>query len=94
MPALMDVLQKELLERARTMRGKIIRICRSPMAAEWLGQKLAGKGWTAESAGVAAEAMADLFGLSAAAYRRVRDELVPAPGDFLLFLAERGERSR
>jgi protein-tyrosine-phosphatase len=28
--------------------------CRSPMAAGWLNQKLAGKGWTAESAGVAA----------------------------------------
>ncbi len=28
--------------------------CRSPMAAGWLRQKLAGKGWTAESAGVAA----------------------------------------
>lgn len=28
--------------------------CRSPMAEGWLNQKLAGKGWTAESAGVAA----------------------------------------
>ncbi|HAL91859.1 MAG TPA: low molecular weight protein arginine phosphatase [Verrucomicrobia bacterium] len=28
--------------------------CRSPMAAGWLNQKLAGKGWGAESAGVAA----------------------------------------
>jgi len=28
--------------------------CRSPMAAGWLNQKLAGKGWVAESAGVAA----------------------------------------
>ena len=28
--------------------------CRSPMAEGWLKQKLAGKGWTAESAGVAA----------------------------------------
>ena len=28
--------------------------CRSPMAAGWLNQKLAGKGWLAESAGVAA----------------------------------------
>ena len=90
----MDVLQKELFERARTMRGKKIRTCRSPMAAEWLDQKLADKGWTAESAGVAAEGMEDPFGLSAAAYRRVRDELVPAPGDFLLFLAECGEQSR
>jgi protein-tyrosine-phosphatase len=28
--------------------------CRSPMAAGWLNHKLAGKGWVAESAGVAA----------------------------------------
>ena len=28
--------------------------CRSPMAAGWLNRKLKGKGWTAESAGVAA----------------------------------------
>jgi protein-tyrosine-phosphatase len=28
--------------------------CRSPMAEGWLNAKLAGKGWTAESAGVAA----------------------------------------
>lgn len=28
--------------------------CRSPMAAGWLNQKLAGKGWSAVSAGVAA----------------------------------------
>lgn len=28
--------------------------CRSPMAAGWLNRKLAGKGWAAESAGVAA----------------------------------------
>ncbi len=28
--------------------------CRSPMAAGWLNQKLTGKGWMAESAGVAA----------------------------------------
>ncbi len=28
--------------------------CRSPIAAGWLNRKLAGKGWTAESAGVAA----------------------------------------
>ena len=28
--------------------------CRSPMAEGWLNQKLAGKGWTAESAGVGA----------------------------------------
>jgi protein-tyrosine-phosphatase len=28
--------------------------CRSPMAAGWLNRKLAGKGWVAESAGVAA----------------------------------------
>jgi len=28
--------------------------CRSPMAAGWLNAQLAGKGWTAESAGVAA----------------------------------------
>ncbi len=28
--------------------------CRSPMAEGWLNQKLAGKGWIAESAGVAA----------------------------------------
>lgn len=138
--------------------------CRSPMAEGWLNQKLAGKGWTAESAGVAAwggdsaspEAVAvmreigvdisahrtraltkaavdgaslvlamaeghrreiehrfpeaaqktflvksfglepagdvaDPFGLSADAYRHVRDELVRALGDFLLHLAERGE---
>ncbi len=138
--------------------------CRSPMAAGWLNQKLAGKGWVAESAGVAAwsggsaspeavevmgeigvdiskhrtrvlarplvdeakfilamteghqrevahrfpEAAAktflvksfgvqaardvvDPFGLSADAYRHTRDELVQALGDFLLFLAERGE---
>jgi protein-tyrosine-phosphatase len=28
--------------------------CRSPMATGWLNRKLAGKGWSAESAGVAA----------------------------------------
>ena len=138
--------------------------CRSPMAAGWLNQKLAGKGWKAESAGVAAwgggraspeaiEVMreigidisshrtralsralveeahvilamteghrreiahhfpdaihktflvrgfgaerardvADPVGLPADAYRHTRDELVRALGDFLLYLAERGE---
>ena len=138
--------------------------CRSPMAAGWLNQKLAGKGWVAESAGVAAwggdgaspeavevmreigvdisahrnrkltralvdeaaiilamtdghrreierrfpeaaakvrlvksfgaapaEDVADPFGASADVYRHVRDELVQALGDFLLYLAERGE---
>ena len=138
--------------------------CRSPMAEGWLKQKLAGKGWTAESAGVAAwdgqpatpeavEAMreigidvsahrsrkltaemavradvilamteghrreivfwipavkdktflvkgfgldkarnvADPIGLPVEAYRHTRDELAQALGDFLLFLAERGE---
>lgn len=138
--------------------------CRSPMAAGWLNQKLAGKGWVAESAGVAAwggspaspEAVgamreigidisghrsrkvsaamveeariilamtdehrreieqrfpeargktfllhgfglgeprdvADPIGYPVDVYRRVRDELVQALGDFLLHLAERGE---
>ena len=141
--------------------------CRSPMAEGWLNLKLAGKGWKAESAGVAAwggdsaspeavEVMreigvdisahrtraltkaavegasvvlamseghrreiehrfpeaaqktflvksfgleaagdvADPFGLSADAYRQTRDELVRALGDFLLYLAERGELIR
>lgn len=140
--------------------------CRSPMAEGWLNAKLAGKGWTAESAGVAAwdgscaspeavaamrdigidisnhrnqpltaalvdeaaviltmtdghrreierrfphaaekiflvksfgatpaEDVADPFGLSEDAYRHARDELVQALGDFLLYLAERGELS-
>ena len=138
--------------------------CRSPMAEGWLNHKLAGKGWVAESAGVAAwggdpaspeavevmreigidisahrnrpltralvneaaiilamtdghrreierrfpeaaakirlvksfgaapaEDVADPFGASADVYRHVRDELVQALGDFLLYLAERGE---
>ena len=138
--------------------------CRSPMAEGWLNRKLAGKGWLAESAGVAAwgggraspEAVdvmreigidisghrthalsrelvdgahiilamteghrreivrkfpdvvhntflvrgfgverardvADPVGLPADAYRHTRDELVQALGDFLLYLAERGE---
>ena len=138
--------------------------CRSPMAEGWLNQKLAGKGWIAESAGVAgwgggcalseavavmreigidisshrnralsralvneaaiilamtdghrreierhfpeaaakvrlvksfgaapAEDVADPFGASVDAYRHVRDELVQALGDFLLYLAERGD---
>mgnify|MGYP003601656164 CR=1 FL=1 len=138
--------------------------CRSPMAEGWLNHKLAGKGWIAESAGVAAwggdgaspeavevmreigvdisahrnqkltralvneaaiilamtdghrreierhfpeaaakvrlvksfwaapaEDVADPFGASADVYRHVRDELVQALGDFLLYLAERGE---
>ena len=141
--------------------------CRSPMAEGWLNQKLAGKGWLAESAGVAAwggtpaspeaievmreigvdlsahrnrsltraladeaaiilamtdghrreierhfpeaaakvrlvksfgaapaEDVADPFGASVDAYRHVRDELVQALGDFLLYLAERGELRR
>ena len=138
--------------------------CRSPMAEGWLNHKLAGKGWVAESAGVAAwggdpaspeavevmreigvdisahrnrpltralvdeaaiilamtdghrreierhfpeaaakvrlvksfgavpaEDVADPFGASVDAYRHIRDELVQALGDFLLYLAERGE---
>ncbi len=138
--------------------------CRSPMAEGWLNQKLAGKGWMAESAGVAAwggspaspeaiEAMreigvdisahrsqglskalvagaafvlamteghrseilrrfpeaagkthrvhgfgvgaardvADPVGLPVEAYRHTRDELVAALGDFVVYLAERGE---
>ncbi len=141
--------------------------CRSPMAAGWLMQKLAGKGWTAESAGVAAwggtpaspAALAvmreigidlsahrsrkltrkladeatfilamtdghrreiarhfpetagkihlvhgfgleeerdvlDPIGLPEDVYRHVRDELIQALGDFLLFLADRGELNR
>lgn len=137
------------------------------MAAGWLNQKLAGKGWTAESAGVAAwggspaapeaiEVMreigvdlsthrsrrvsaemvadasvilamteghrreiihrfpeatgktflvhgfglgeardvADPIGLPVEAYRHTRDELIPALGDFLLYLVERGELKR
>ena len=141
--------------------------CRSPMAAGWLNQKLAGKGWVAESAGVAAwggdgaspeavevmreigvdisahrnrkltraladeaaiilamtdghrreierrfpeaagktflvksfgaapaEDVVDPFGASADVYRHVRDELVQALGDFLLYLAEHGELKR
>ena len=141
--------------------------CRSPMAEGWLNHKLAGKGWIAESAGVAAwgggcaspeavavmreigidiashrnqsltralveeaaiilamtdghrreierrfpeakakvrlvksfgaapaEDVVDPFGASADVYRRVRDELVQALGDFLLYLAERGELKR
>ena len=141
--------------------------CRSPMAEGWLNQKLAGKGWIAESAGVAgwgggcasseavavmreigidisshrnraltralvdeaaiilamtdghrreierrfpeaaakvrlvksfgaapAEDVADPFGASVDAYRHIRDELVQALGDFLLYLAERGELKR
>ena len=138
--------------------------CRSPMAEGWLNRKLAGKGWVAESAGVAAggggpaspEAIAAMkeigidisahrsraltkalvdgadiilamaeghrrevvrrhpeaqgrvfmvreFGLEAACdvadpvglpldvYRHVRDEIVQALGDFLLYLMARGE---
>ena len=134
------------------------------MAEGWLNHKLAGKGWVAESAGVAAwggdpaspeavevmreigidisahrnrpltralvneaaiilamtdghrreierhfpeaaakvrlvksfgaaptEDVADPFGASADVYRHVRDELVQALGDFLLYLTERGE---
>jgi protein-tyrosine-phosphatase len=141
--------------------------CRSPMAEGWLNHKLAGKGWVAESAGVAgwdggcasseavavmreigidisshrnraltralvneaaiilamtdghrreierhfpeaaakvrlvksfgaapAEDVADPFGASADVYRHVREELVRARGDFLLYLAERGELPR
>ena len=141
--------------------------CRSPMAEGWLNPRLAGKGWTAESAGVAAwggapptpeavEAMweigvdisahrsrkltvgavaeatmilamaeshrreivqaypeaagktfllnsfgpgpardvADPMGFSVEVYRRTRDELTRALGDFLLHLAERGELKR
>lgn len=138
--------------------------CRSPMAAGWLNRKLAGKGWTAESAGTAAwngapaspEAIAvmreigvdvsahrsrlltqeladgadvilamtdehrreiarrfpeakakthlvagfglgpardvaDPIGLPEDVYRRVRDDIVTALGDFLLHLAGCGE---
>ena len=141
--------------------------CRSPMAEGWLNQKLAGKGWAAESAGVGAwggspatpeavEAMreigvdlskhrsraltramvagaeivlamteghrkeiarrfpeaekktflvhgfglgeagdvADPVGYSVEVYRRTRDELIQALGEFLLHLAERGELGR
>ena len=38
-----------------------------------------------------AEDVADPFGASVDAYRHVRDELVQALGDFLLYLAERGD---
>ena len=138
--------------------------CRSPMAEGWLNQKLAGKGWIAASAGVAAwggapptpeavEAMREIgvdisahrsralsrqmvaeanvvlamteehrreierrfpeargktfllngFGLGEArdiadpvgypedVYRHIRDEMIRSLGDFLLYLAERGE---
>ena len=138
--------------------------CRSPMAEAWLKQKLAGKGWAVESAGVAAwggqlatpeavEAMRELgidiskhrsqvlskemvsgaavilamtdghrrellfrypeakdkvflvkgfgleppgnvqdpVGLSLDVYRRTRDEIVQALGEFLLHLAETGQ---
>ncbi len=41
-----------------------------------------------------AEDVVDPFGASADVYRRVRDELVQALGDFLLYLAERGELKR
>ena len=141
--------------------------CRSPMAEGWLNQKLAGKGWLAESAGVAAwggtpaspeaiEVMREIgvdlsahrsrrltreladeaavilamtdghrreiarhfpeaakkthlvhgfglekerdvldpIGMPADVYRHVRDELIQALGDFLLYLAERGELKR
>ena len=141
--------------------------CRSPMAEGWLNHKLAGKGWVAESAGVAgwgggcasseavavmreigidisshrnraltralvneaaiilamtdghrreierhfpeaaakvrlvksfgaapAEDVADPFGASVDAYRHVRDELIQALGDFLLYLTEQGELKR
>lgn len=141
--------------------------CRSPMAAGWLGNKLAGKGWTVQSAGVAAwpgqpaaagavEAMkeigcditghrtravepqmvadaryilamtaghhrdivarfplaenkvflvhgfgareacdvSDPVGMPLETYRRTRDEIVQALGDFLLYLIENGEISR
>ena len=141
--------------------------CRSPMAEGWLKQKLAGKGWMVESAGVAAwggapaspeavEAMREIgvdlgahrsqsiskslvegasyilamteghrqevvrlfpeavektflvhdFGLSeprdvadpvgypVEVYQHTRDELVQGLGEFLLYLAERGEMNR
>ena len=38
--------------------------------------------------------VADPFGASVDAYRNIRDELVQALGDFLLYLAERGELKR
>ncbi|NCA81725.1 MAG: low molecular weight protein arginine phosphatase [Opitutae bacterium] len=38
--------------------------------------------------------VADPFGLSTDAYRHTRDELVRALGDFLLYLADRGELNR
>ena len=38
-----------------------------------------------------AEDVADPFGASVDAYRHIRDELVQALGDFLLYLAERGK---
>jgi protein-tyrosine-phosphatase len=140
--------------------------CRSPMAEGWLNAKLAGKGWLAESAGVAAwggspaspeavEAMREIgvdisghssrglsrermaaadyilvmthghrsemvrrfpdakdkiflvhgfspdgerdvmdpMGFAVEVYRRTRDEMIAALGDFLVHLAERGELS-
>ena len=160
------------MEKANSPVKKVLMVCtgntcRSPMAAGWLNQKLADKGWVAESAGVAAwggdgaspeavevmreigvdisahrnrkltralvdeaaiilamtdghrreierrfpeaaakvrlvksfgaapaEDVADPFGASVDAYRHVRDELIQALGDFLLYLAERGELKR
>ena len=157
------------MEKANCQLKKVLVVCtgntcRSPMAEGWLNQKLAGKGWVAESAGVAgwgggcasaeavavmreigidiashrnraltralvneatiilamtdghrreierrfpeaaakvrlvksfgaapAEDVADPFGASVDAYRHARDELIQALGDFLLYLAERGE---
>ena len=55
----------------------------------------AAKVWLVKSFGAApAEDIADPFGASVAVYRHVRDELVQALGDFLLYLAERGELKR
>ena len=57
--------------------------------------KAAGKTFLVKSFGAApAEDVADPFGASADVYRHVRDELVQALGDFLLYLAERGELKR
>ena len=55
----------------------------------------AAKVWLVKSFGAApAEDVADPFGASVAVYRHVRDELIQALGDFLLYLAERGELKR
>ena len=47
------------MEKSDSLKKKVLVVCtgntcRSPMAEGWLNQKLAGKGWVAESAGVGA----------------------------------------